>query len=93
MSETPPPATEVPDDVEGTDKNLQDEGLLDDAIKGEQDYLDEQRIEESEVAEMDPADAGDPLQPVDEDTSSHVIEADESQVDLPDPQPEPGDAE
>lgn len=93
MSETPPPATEVPDDIEATDKNLQDEGLLDDAIKGEQDYLDEQRVEESEVAEMDPADAGDMLEVLDEDTSRSVIEADETQVDLPDPQPEPGDDE
>lgn len=92
MSETPPPAQEIPDDVEPTDLDLKEQGQLDDVLKSEQDYLDEQRIEEAEVAEQNPQDAGTPLDPVDEDTSTYKIEADESQVDLPEPKPEPGDA-
>lgn len=91
MSETPPPAQEMPDDVEPTDLDLKEQGQLDEVLQGEKAYLDEQRIEEQEVAEQDPADAGTILDPVDADTSTYRIEADESQVDLPDPEPEPGD--
>lgn len=86
-------AAEVPDDVEPTDEALKTAGILDDVLQMEKNYLDEQRVEEEHVAEADPEDAGKELEPVDEDTSAHVIEADETQVDLPDPEPEPGDAD
>ena len=53
-----PPAEEFPDDVEPTDKALKDAGVLDDTIHQEQEYLDDQRTEEAEVSEQDPANAG-----------------------------------
>lgn len=90
MSEHPP-AEEMPTDVEDNDEVLRQNGVLDDVLQMEKNFLDEQRVEEEQVTEQDPADAGPELEPVDEDTSAHVIEADRTQVDLPEPQQEPSD--
>jgi hypothetical protein len=52
------PAAETPDDVEQTDQALKEDDVLGKVIYETDEYLDEQRVEESEVAEQDPADAG-----------------------------------